>query len=204
MNQLDIAEYQAFQKEKLLSLSTHEELVKFSKQNPVFWWYGEGLRIQALISTEVEFIDFIQKCGVTKLWGNVVPFWVSDDECGVFKKHLYFKDTVASSKHDTIETLTIDGELAWESEVQRFPTRIVKGYECTYNEYFDKPFRINEIEVLTFSPETDIGVKPEIIAKFPAVVTFLSQDSFDRLSGLEVCDLRIHSLKELNNIAIPA
>jgi hypothetical protein len=65
-------------RENELSLATHEEFVEFCKKNDVFYWYGEGYQIEALISNEAEFIEFMQKVCLTEEWFGgecFVPFF---------------------------------------------------------------------------------------------------------------------------------
>lgn len=175
---------QEYRLEQQLSVRTSDEVKQLSKTSPVFWFFGENVPIQALITTEAEFIDFMNKCGVKKSYGTNTLVWIVDDEFGIFDKYLYFRNP---SEDD--------------EDFYRTPTVSIVGYSCEYNQYYDKPFRINPIEVLVFSTETEIGVHPHILEKLPAVVTFVSQDSFDRAGDVVMCDFRIHSLSQLTNTA---
>lgn len=195
MNEFDDDDIKAIREEMRLSVATREEFIALTETQDVFYEYGDGYAIEAYIQNEKEFIDFVQKCGLIELFGHWVPFFVNyqDD----FDSWFYYKDTVKRSNLDTVETIGFDDDELIEERNHFFPTVKKEGLVATYNEYFtDAPFRIRKRTARIYDQD-DIGVLPEVIEKFPAVVSFVSQDTFDRLGSIEGCQLEIISMKSL-------
>ena len=188
--------------EASLSVETAEEFISLTETNDVFYHYGEGYAIRAYIETEEQFIDFVQKVGIIHLWNMYVPFFVNDQSD--FDEWFEYKDTVRTSDLDTEETISwgLDGD---EECVSRtfYPTVKKDALTCTYNHFYDKPYRIRKESVMVYGME-DIKVKDEVKKKFPCVLTFISQDTFDRCGGIKGHSLSIISMADLTTKAVLA
>lgn len=187
-------------RENELSIATHEEFTEFCKRNDVFYWYGEEYQIEALISTEEEFIEFMQKVGLKEEWFGgecLVPFFVGDRSA--FEAYFTYKDTVAESDHDLVDTFQLGDDEPEIVGITRHPTHVKDVFVVHFNQYFEeKPYRIQEGKVRLYD-HNDIAVKPEIIEKFPCVVTFVSHDTFDRMGSIEGSSVNIIPIKRLTN-----
>lgn len=181
--------------EASLSVETVEEFKKLTETNDVFYHYGEGYAIRAYIETEEQFIDFVQKVGIIHLWNMFVPFFVNDQSD--FDEWFEYKDTVRTSEHDTAEFFSLNDI---EECVSRtfYPTVKKDALTCTYNHFYDKPYRIGKESVMVYGME-DIKVKDEVKKKFPCVLTFISQDTFDRCGSIEGHSLSIISMADLTS-----
>lgn len=191
--------------EASLSVETVEEFKKLTETNDVFYHYGEGYAIRAYIETEEQFIDFVQKVGIVHLWDMYVPFFVNDQSD--FDEWFEYKDTVRTSDRDTAEFWSLDdGDEGRDEEcISRtfFPTVKKDALTCTYNHFYDKPYRIRKESVMVYGME-DIKVKDEVKKKFPCVLTFISQDTFDRCGSIEGHSLSIISMNDLTSKAVLA
>lgn len=187
--------------EESLSIESRDAFIALTETQDVFYRYGEGYKIRAYIETEDQFIDFVQKAGLIDLWGMVVPFFVNDST--EFDLWFEYKETVKTSDFDTAEFFSFEDEE--ENEINRtfFPTVKKNALTCTYNEFFEKPYRIRKEEVLVYDQD-DIRVKDDVKRKFPCVVEFVSEDTFDRHGTVKGHSLSIIELKELTLKAVLA
>lgn len=193
-------EIRLIREEESLSVGTHKEFLELTEKSDVFYMYGEEYEIRAYIETEEQFIDFVQKVGIIRLWDMYVPFFVNDSS--EFEKWFEYKDTVRTSEHDTAEFFSLD-DIEECVSLSIFPTVKKDVLICTYNQFFEKPYRIKKKSVLTYGME-DIKVKDEVKSKFPCVLTFVSQDTFDRCGSIEGHSLSIISMAKLTSKAVLA
>jgi hypothetical protein len=183
------------QEEERNSLELREDLVELSKLEGVFWEYGEGLTFRAIVNTEEDFLNFMQKVGLVDIFGHSVPWFV--DDSNEFNTYLYYKDCVSTSELDTAEYFDDHCE-----GTTYFPTNSKNVWCATYNQYFDKPFRLQKKDVRLYTLN-DVGVKPEFLEKLPAMLTFYSENTFDRMGDIEGHNFKVVQMKNLQNVPIP-
>ena len=189
-------ELQHIREEQSLSVATDEDFKILTETQEVFYRYGEGYQIQALIENEEQFIEFMQKVGIMELWDKYVPFFVNNP--GDFDKWFEYKDTVRRSEMDTVETFQFGDDDPVIITETLMPTVKKRVLLASWNQYSDKPFRINKQNILMYGPE-DIKVKGKVKSKFPCVCVFVSHDTFDRYGSLEGSSLQMIELNKLTN-----
>lgn len=193
-----LQEYKEF-KERETRFTTVTEFKEFCKNNHVFFNQGFGGKIQQLIHTEKEFVDFCLKCCTYDHGDDSFPWFLNDYRHDNEENLLFFKEVpdVENMTEEELETLnafTSDGEYAGS-----FPTVPITAYYGDYNQYYDDPFSVVRVDEYKTYPEDTFVVNPTIAAKFPAIVRFVSMDTWDRMGSIKGDDFEIISLKDVED-----
>lgn len=180
--------------------STLEEFLEFSRENFVFFPQDMGMRLQQLIQTEQQFIDYLQRVCLTK-FGNSWSMWLVEEglEKGYVKPTQQLRDrrqNVLEDTGDDQDAWIIDGEY-----VEYGPDQEIEAWVADYNQYFDKPFEVYPERIKVFKPG-DLKVPQEYKDKMPFLARFVSHDTFDRCGSIQGSDLEIIPIKSLHNDVI--
>ena len=170
-----LAEYTDFKKRET-RFTTKEQFLDFCKYHFVYYAPDFGSYIQALITTDQQFIDYIQRV--------CIDDWF--EESGGL---MWFVNEGPENPYVTFNQDVHDGDMVdEEGNIYHNPTKRVESYYADYNQFYDDPFSVvkdtPEFEKNIFAPGA-LVVKPEISAKMPFIVRFVSHDTFDRLGSIK-------------------
>ena len=185
-----LREYEEFTKRET-RFATQEEFLEFCENHYVYYPPDFGSYIQTMVTTDDEFIQFIQRVCIDDWYPDSggLMWFVNKG----FDEYVEFNGDM--SNIENTEECDFD-----EDECDYSPTELVESYRADYNPYFDAPF-----SVIKDTPEHqkkifkqgDIKVKPEISARMPFIARFVSHDTFDRMGSIKGNAFEIFSLNEM-------
>ena len=179
--------------------STQEEFLDFCSKNFCYYPSGFGAYIQTLITTENQFIDFIQRVCIED-WheGSGGIMWFANE--GV-NEYVDFVDSNGNivTEFDDCDAGCDDDFIGIEPEI------CLETYKIDYNQFYDAPFAC-----VLDTPEhskkifgyNQLTVKSEIVTKMPFIARFISMDDFDRMGSIKGQTLEIISLNEVKENVI--
>lgn len=183
-----VAEYVEFKKRET-RFTTKEQFLDFCKEHFVYYAPDFGSWIQALITTDQQFIEYIQRV--------CIDDWF-DESGGI----MWFVNEGPDNDYVTFNQEVNDGD--WVDEdgnITPSPTERVESYRADYNRFFDDPFSViqdtEEFQKNIFAPDV-LVVKPEISAKMPFIARFVSHNTFDRMGSIKGNALEIIPISNLN------
>ena len=180
--------------------STSEEFLEFSRENFVFFQQGLGMRLQQLIQTEQQFIDYLQRVCLTKFGGSWC-MWLAGE--GLDKGYIRPSKQLKDRREELLEKTGEDND-AWlldGEHIEYGPDQEISAWCADYNEYFDKPFEVYPERIKVFKPG-DLEVPQEYKDKMPFLARFVSHDTFDRCGSMRGSDLEIIPIKSLHSDVI--
>lgn len=185
---LRLSEYEEFKKRET-RFTTKEQFLDFCKDHFVYYAPDFGSYVQALITTDKQFIKYIQRV--------CIDDWF--EESGGL---MWFVNEGPDNPYVTFNQEINDVDLIDEfGDVFHTPTVTVESYRADYNQFYDDPFSVvkdtPEFEKNIFAPGA-LVVKPEISAKMPFIARFVSHDTFDRLGSIKGNALEIIPISNLN------
>lgn len=172
-NEERLKEYLEYKK-RITEFQTEEEFKKFCKNSFCYYPYGFGYRIVQRIETEEQFIDFCMKCGIVGTCNMFIPWLVNEGN----QEYLEWKDLEEDDEFDTIK---------------------VNGYEIGFNPYDDNQIQVYDMGEIEIVDKNCLSVTEEVKNKLPALVMYVSQDTFDRCGTIKGDSLDIFSLKDLES-----
>ena len=175
---------------KVTRFKTMEEFKEFTSKNFCYYDTGFGAYIQALITTDAEFIDFMLKCGNITYGEDNFPYFINDYRHNDQNNHIFFAEE--PDEDSDAERWYSDGEFAGT-----MPSVAIAGYRVEYNRFFDEPFEVWRNDEFKTYPEGTFRVNPKTSARFPAIVRFVSIDDFDRTGTIKGDALTIISLADV-------
>jgi hypothetical protein len=183
-------EIQAYKKmlENEIRFETLGEFIEFSNNNFVFYPLGFGYRIQTLIETEEQFIDFVQRACIEErhVKDGFGLMWFVNDYTE-FDKYFEYVGGVSHQESNHL----LDGE----TEIYE-PTELITAYSAEYNEYFEKRFAVHKTQIKIFAKGT-LKVKQRIIDKMPFIARFCSMDTYDRCGSIKGNDMEIIAMSDI-------
>lgn len=196
--------YERLREEQRLSVRTIDELKQFAENNIICYPRGEGMRIRAYIETEQQLADFLQRAAVSSSYdGFNVPSFVHDPSR--FEQLFEYLPTVVRTERDMVGTVQFNDDDPVEVSRTIYPSVATDVYMVSYNQFFeDKPFRINREKVYFYQYGRDIKLKADIVEQLPAVVSFVSVDTFDRMGSIVGENLTFDKLSELSAVPMYA
>lgn len=186
-NQAKLDSYRKFVEREIRFANQHDFL-DFCNTHFVYYPPNFGSYIQTLVTTDQEFIEFIQRVSIDDWY---------DDSGGL----MWFVNEGPDNQYVTFNQPAHEDELEDEDgNVYHQPTVLVESYLADYNPYFDLPFSVvkdtPEQQKKVFAPDALI-VNPEISAKMPFIARFVSTDTFDRMGSIKGHTLEIISLADV-------
>lgn len=180
-------EYEEFKKRET-RFATKEQFLDFCKDHFVYYAPDFGSYIQSLITTDRQFIKYIQRV--------CIDDWF--EESGGL---MWFVNEGPDNPYVTFNQEINDEDLVdEEGNIYHTPTVTVESYRADYNQFYDDPFSVvkdvPEFEKNIFAHGT-LVVKPEISAKMPFIARFVSHDTFDRLGSIKGNSLEIIPISNL-------
>lgn len=173
---------------------TRDEFLKFCSKHFCYYPSGFGSYIQTLITTENQFIDFIQRACIIDWYENSGGImWFANGGVSEYVDFVDYKgNLIADNVDDDFEGI--------EPEIC-----LTETYKIDYNPFYDDPFAC-----ILDKPEYtkkifgyhQLKVKPEIIAKMPFIARYISVDDFDRMGSIKGETLEIISLNEVKENVI--
>lgn len=170
-----LKEYEEFKKRET-RFATSEQFLDFCKDHFVYYAPDFGSYIQALIATDQQFIDYIQRVCIDDWFeeSGGIMWFVNEGEDN---------DYVSFNQEINDEDMVDE-----EGNVYYSPTETVESYRVDYNQFFDDSFSVikddPEFQKKIFAPGA-LVVKPEIQAKMPFIARFVSHDTFDRMGSIK-------------------
>lgn len=198
----ELAEYQEYVK-NMRRFKTQEEFLEFSRHNFVFYRDDLGMRLQQVIETEEQFVNFLQRCCMLShpIDDNPWLMWLVNDY-RVVEEYLQPTEQLLQRHASKVESgLDEDVWLVDGEEIQYSPDQTIEAWQADYNEYFDEPFEVHKTSTKVFLPG-DFSVKERYKAKMPFLARFVSHNTWDRGGSIKGQDLDIIPLHSLSKDVI--
>lgn len=193
----EIAEYKANEKR----FATHEEFVEFSRNNFVFFQDDFGMRVQQLIETEEQFVNYLQRvCMIHH--GAEWLMWLTNDP-DVMAEYVTPTQQLVDRSDQRLEE-TGENPYTWgneDAECYYRPDLEIEAWQADHNRFYDEPLEVHRTTVRVFQPG-DLEVTEKYKAKMPFLARFVSHNTFDRCGSIKGTDLDIIPLKTLTNDVI--
>ena len=191
-------------KENMRRFKTLEELVEFSRHNFVFYPDDFGMRLQQVIETEEQFVNFLQRCCMLnhEIGDNPWLMWIVNEYSSVLEEYLSPTDQLIARRSEKIGSDS--DEDVWYSdgeEPEYGPDQTIEAWCAEYNPYEDLRFSVHKTQTKVFLPG-DFQVKDRYKEKMPFIARFVSHNTWDRLGSIKGQDLDIIPLADLQKDAI--
>lgn len=172
---------------------SRNEFLKFCSNQFCYYPSGFGSYIQTLITSENQFIDFIQRVSIDDWYDNSGGImWFANEGVSEYVDFVDCNGNVITETDDDFEGI--------EPEIC-----LTETYKIEYNPFYDDPFACildkPEYTKKIFAYH-QLKVKPEIVAKMPFIARYVSVDDFDRMGSVKGQTLEIISLNEVKENVI--